>query len=95
MPRERRSKYANDAKDTVGIASQVESLSSSLAQNMYQPINTVFNSDGTIVETYLNGMTKTTTFNSDESITEVYSAPINKTKTITFNSDGSITEVAI
>jgi hypothetical protein len=32
MPRERRSKYANDAKDTVGIASQVESLSSSLAQ---------------------------------------------------------------
>jgi lysophospholipase L1-like esterase len=31
MPRERRSKYANDAKDTVGIASQVESLSSSLA----------------------------------------------------------------
>jgi hypothetical protein len=34
MPRERRSKYANDAKDTVGIASQVESLSSSLAQNM-------------------------------------------------------------
>jgi peptidoglycan/xylan/chitin deacetylase (PgdA/CDA1 family) len=33
MPRERRSKYANDAKDTVGIASQVESLSSSLAQS--------------------------------------------------------------
>jgi lysophospholipase L1-like esterase len=33
MPRERRSKYANDAKDTAGIASQVESLSSSLAQN--------------------------------------------------------------
>jgi lysophospholipase L1-like esterase len=32
MPRERRSKYANDAKDTVGIASQVESLSSSLAE---------------------------------------------------------------
>jgi lysophospholipase L1-like esterase len=32
MPRERRSKYANDAKDTAGIASQVESLSSSLAQ---------------------------------------------------------------
>jgi hypothetical protein len=34
MPRERRSKYANDAKDTVGIASQVESLSSSLAESM-------------------------------------------------------------
>jgi hypothetical protein len=32
MPRERRSKYANDAKDTVGIASQVESLSSTVAQ---------------------------------------------------------------
>jgi hypothetical protein len=36
MPRERRSKYANDAKDTVGIASQVESLSSSLAQKAKQ-----------------------------------------------------------
>jgi peptidoglycan/xylan/chitin deacetylase (PgdA/CDA1 family) len=36
MPRERRSKYANDAKDTVGIASQVESLSSSLAQSANQ-----------------------------------------------------------
>jgi hypothetical protein len=36
MPRERRSKYANDAKDTVGIASQVESLSSSLAQKANQ-----------------------------------------------------------
>jgi hypothetical protein len=33
MPRERRSKYANDAKDTSGIASQVESLSASLAQS--------------------------------------------------------------
>jgi peptidoglycan/xylan/chitin deacetylase (PgdA/CDA1 family) len=33
MPRERRSKYANDAKDTVGIASQVESLSLTLAQS--------------------------------------------------------------
>jgi inosine-uridine nucleoside N-ribohydrolase len=36
MPRERRSKYANDAKDTAGIASQVESLSSSLAQKAKQ-----------------------------------------------------------
>jgi lysophospholipase L1-like esterase len=41
MPRERRSKYANDAKDTAGIASQVESLSSSLAQKALQSDVTV------------------------------------------------------
>jgi peptidoglycan/xylan/chitin deacetylase (PgdA/CDA1 family) len=43
MPRERRSKYANDAKDTVGIASQVESLSSSLAESMKNNTDTYKN----------------------------------------------------
>jgi hypothetical protein len=47
MPRERRSKYANDAKDTVGIASQVESLSSSLAQSMTEIKDVVTSIDET------------------------------------------------
>jgi hypothetical protein len=86
MGREKRSKFANDAKSTADLAS-------SLAQLVTQTVNTSFNPDGSIVETHPNGMTKTTTFNPNGTITEVYSAPINKTKTISFNADGSISEV--
>jgi hypothetical protein len=70
-------------------------LASQLADNTHQNVTTVFNSNGSISETFASGLTKTTTFNSNGTITEVYSAPINKTKTITFNSDGSISEVVI
>jgi hypothetical protein len=76
------------------IKKQVDGFSSQLNDIVpYEPVNTVFNADGSITETYVSGLIKTTTFNSDGSITEVYSEPINKTKTITFSADGSITEV--
>jgi peptidoglycan/xylan/chitin deacetylase (PgdA/CDA1 family) len=61
MPRERRSKYANDAKDTVGIASQVESLSSSLAQKVSKGDISVFDinkNKGLLDETYLSDTLK-------------------------------------
>jgi peptidoglycan/xylan/chitin deacetylase (PgdA/CDA1 family) len=57
MPRERRSKYANDAKDTVGIASQVESLSSSLAQIPNQipvPLKAKLNQDRKTMFTFID-----------------------------------------
>lgn len=55
---------------------------------------TVFNSDGSITETFSTG-TVTTTFNSDGSITETFVSSVTGatiSKTTTFNSDGSITE---
>lgn len=55
--------------------------------------NTVFNSDGSISETFQDGSVKKTVFNSDGSITETFrSGTQTMTKTTTFNSDGSITE---
>ncbi len=55
---------------------------------------TVFNADGSITQTNLDGDIDKTTFNSDGSITEVFtSGTQNITKTTTFNSDGSISEV--
>jgi hypothetical protein len=64
-------------------------------EKIEESVTTTFNADGSITETYGDGMIKTTTFNSGGSITEVYSSPINKTKTTTFNSDGSISEVIV
>lgn len=53
---------------------------------------TVFNADGSITETYDDGV-KTTTFNPDGSITETFAGEKTITKTTTFNADGSISEV--
>jgi len=54
---------------------------------------TVFNVDGTITETFANGLVKLTTFVSASVITEAYTYEgVTRTKTITFNADGSITE---
>jgi diaminopimelate epimerase len=54
---------------------------------------TVFNADGSIMETNADGDIKTTVFNSNGSITETFVGEKTITKTTTFNSDGSITEV--
>ena len=54
---------------------------------------TVFNDDGSIVETNGKGETLTTRFNSDGSVTETFVGTKTIVKTTTFNSDGSITEV--
>ena len=56
---------------------------------------TVFNDDGSIVETNSKGETKTTVFNDDGSITETFVGKKTITKKTTFNEDGSITEVLI
>ena len=54
---------------------------------------TVFNPDGSIVETNSRGQTKTTVFNNDGSIVETFVGEKTITKTTTFSADGSITEV--
>lgn len=54
---------------------------------------TVFNSDGSIVETNGKGETLTTVFNADGSITETFRGSKTIVKTTKFNSDGSISEV--
>lgn len=53
---------------------------------------TVFNADGSITETYDDGV-KTTVFNADGSITETFVGEKTITKTTIFNLDGSISEV--
>lgn len=55
-------------------------------------MQTVFNADGSIVETNADGHTKTTVFNNDGSITETFIGEKTIIKTTRFNSDRSITE---
>lgn len=54
--------------------------------------NTVFNADGSIVETNSKGETLTTTFGTN-TITEKFKGSFTITKTTTFNTNGSISEV--
>lgn len=54
---------------------------------------TVFNEDGSVVETNSEGETKTTTFNEDGSITEVFTGQKTITKTTTTDENGNILEV--
>ena len=54
---------------------------------------TVFNDDGSIVETNDKGETLTTTFNDDGSITETFVGSKTITKTTKFETNGSISEV--
>lgn len=53
---------------------------------------TVFQSNGSIIETNSDGDTLTTVFNSDGSITETFKGEKTITKTTTFENDGSIKE---
>ena len=64
-----------------------------MAVQGFEAKTTVFNADGSIVETNSNGETKTTTFSDDGSIVITFSGEKTITKTIVFNSDGRITEV--
>ncbi len=55
--------------------------------------NTVFHSDGSIVETSTDGMTVTTTFPTANTIQEVYRKDgKTTTKLITIHADGNVTE---
>lgn len=51
---------------------------------------TVFNDDGSIVETNENGETLTTVFNDDGSITETFVGKQTITKTTTFTDNGVV-----
>lgn len=51
---------------------------------------TVFNNDGSIVETNANGETLTTVFNDDGSITETFVGKQTITKTTTFTDNGVV-----
>lgn len=64
-----------------------------MAVQGFEAKTTVFNADGSIVETNANGETKTTIFNSDGSIIERFVGQKTITKTTTFKGDGSIAEV--
>ena len=61
----------------------------------FQAQTTVFNADGSIVQTNSRNQTLTTVFNSDGSITETFVGDKTISKKTTFNSDGSITEVLL
>lgn len=63
-----------------------------MAAQGFEAKNTVFNSDGSITETNVDGYTLTITFNSDGSITEKFTGEKTITKKTSFNSDGSIKE---
>lgn len=54
---------------------------------------TVFNSDGSIVETNNKGETLTIVFNSDGSITETFKGKYTMTKVTSFDADGNVVEV--
>ena len=58
----------------------------------FQAQNTVFNADGSIVQTNAAGHTLTTTFEGS-TITETFTGAKTIVKKTTFNEDGSITEV--
>lgn len=70
-----------------------------MGANSGQSKTTVFNSDGSITETWTQDNSyKVTVFNSDGSITETYYNSLDVvqwTKTTVFNSDGSITETVV
>ena len=64
-----------------------------MALQGFQAKTTVFNDDGSIIETNSKNETLTTTVNADGSITETFVGEKTITKTTTFNADGSISEV--
>ena len=83
--------YATLLSSITSLQKSVDSLNS-----VMQEKETVFNSDGSISETYENGNVKTTIFNSDGTITETLQnsdGDLLKTKTTTFNGDTISEEV--
>lgn len=65
-----------------------------MAMQGFGSVETVFNADGSIDETFQDDSVKKTVFNSDGSITETFTAGTQTmTKTTNFNADGSISEV--
>lgn len=77
---------------TDGVSGTLINRDALMAIQGFEATKTVFNSNGTIVETNSDGHTLTTTFNSDGSITEVFKGTKTITKKTTFGTDGSITE---
>lgn len=64
-----------------------------MAMQGFGGVETVFNQDGSISETFQDGSTKKTVFNADGSISETFTAGTQvMIKTTRFNDDGSITE---
>lgn len=64
-----------------------------MAMQGFGNVETVFNQDGSISETFQDGSTKKTVFNADGSISETFTAGTQvMIKTTSFNDDGSITE---
>lgn len=65
-----------------------------MAMQGFGSVETVFNADGSITETFQDGSTKKTVFNADGSISETFTAGAQTMiKTTSFNEDGSISEV--
>ena len=64
-----------------------------MAVQGFDAVTTVFNADGSIVETNADGETLTTTFAGDGSIVETFKGEKTITKTTTFKSNGNIEEV--
>lgn len=64
-----------------------------MALQGFEATETVFNADGSIVETNSLGETKTTTFNADGSIAETFVGQKTITKTTVFNKNGTISVV--
>lgn len=66
---------------------------SMMAVQGYANRKVTFPNQNSVVETFANGLTRTTTFNANGSIVEVLRGEKTITKKVTFNSDGSISEV--
>ena len=81
-----------DEPITIGTPINRQSM---MAVQGFQNKSTIFNSDGSILETDENGYTLKTIFNSDNSVTEIFTGEKTITKKTTFNTDGSITEELI
>lgn len=64
-----------------------------MAMQGFEAKTTVFNADGSIVETNGKGQKLTTVFNADGSIKQTFVGTKTMVKTTTFNTNGSITEV--
>ena len=65
-----------------------------MAMQGFGNVETVFNADGSISESFQDGSTKKTVFNQDGSIAETFMAGAQvMIKTTSFNEDGSISEV--
>lgn len=64
-----------------------------MAVQGFQTKTTIFQNDGSIVETDDEGRKLTTTFGADGSVIETFTGEKTITKTTTYNSDGSISEV--